>query len=182
MNEYDWSQFHVRMYYLAPIREVFRRFSTQAGLESFYIYRAEHLALDGSRRSPQEVVKAGDRYDWTYVHKFRHGGEFEAVEQDRYLRFTFGEMTVAISFRQVGEATEVDLHQTNCAIDDPDRAWQHLNCRSCWIYFLTNLRSVLACGQDVRDFEHPNWNDSVSISFDVDGDPGMPRPKIRSIA
>ena len=32
-------------------------------------------------------------------------------------------------------------------------------------YFLTNLRSVLAGGPDVRDFGHPEWNDSVSIGW-----------------
>ncbi len=80
-----------------------------------------------------------------------------------------------ISFREVGDAIEVDLHQTGCATQDPERAWQHVNCRSCWIYFLTNLRSVLAGGPDVRDFEHPLWNDSVSIGFDVDAGPGEPR-------
>ena len=175
MEEYDWTQFHVRMYYLAPLEEVFRRFSTQAGLESFFIYHAEHSAADGNRRNADKAVQTGDQYDWTYVHDFQHGGEFEAVEQNRYIRFSFGSMTVAISFNDVGDATEVDLHQTNCAVDDQGRAWQHLNCRSCWIYFLTNLRSVLAGGPDVRDFEHPTWNDSVSIGFDVNAGRGTPR-------
>ncbi len=72
-------------------------------------------------------------------------------------------MRVEIHFRDRGDTTEVDLHQTNCATIDPDRAWQHVNCRSCWIYFMTNLRSVLAGGPDVRDFEHPEWNNSVSL-------------------
>jgi hypothetical protein len=32
MTVYDWSQFHVRMYYLAPLPRVFQYFSTAAGL------------------------------------------------------------------------------------------------------------------------------------------------------
>lgn len=175
MATYDWSQFHVRMYYLAPLSKVYRCFSTAEGLESFFIYTARHLTADGTRRAADEDVQSGDRYHWIYVHDFEHGGTYSLVEPERLIRFTFGAMTVAIRFREVDGATEVDLHQTNCATEDLDRAWQHLNCRSCWIYFLTNLRSVLAGGPDVRDFQHPQWNDSVSIGFDPDAGPGRPR-------
>jgi uncharacterized protein YndB with AHSA1/START domain len=175
MSSYDWSQFHVRMYYLAPIERVFRYFSTAEGLESFFIYKAVHTAADGTSRKPDEQVQAGDRYHWTYVHYFAHGGEFLHVAPNSLVSFTFGTMTVDVHFRDVGEATEVDLHQTNCATVDPGRAWQHVNCRSCWIYFMTNLRSVITGGPDLRDYENPNWNDSVSIGFDPDSDPGQPR-------
>ena len=166
MSDYDWSQFHVHMYYLAPIGEVFRRFSTAAGLESFYIGHAEHEAPDGTARGREEPVQTGDRYAWRYVHDFAHPGTFLDVAPNERVRFTFGDMTVDIRFREVEGATEVALHQTGCATEDPERAWQHVNCRSCWIYFLTNLRSVLAGGPDVRDHEHPQWNDSVSIGWD----------------
>jgi hypothetical protein len=163
------------MYYLAPLEEVFRRFSTAAGLESFFIHQATHIAPDGTQRASDEPAQSGDDYHWTYVHDFAHGGRFEQVEPGRLVRFTFGPMMVDIHFRDLGEATEVDLHQTNCATVDPERAWQHLNCRSCWIYFMTNLRSVLAGGPDIRDHQHPNWNDSVGIGFDPDAGPGQPR-------
>ena len=165
MSAYDWSQFNVCMYYRAPRAEVFRRFATAAGLESFFIGQAEHRAPDGTPRGRDAIVQLGDTYQWTYLHDFAHGGTFLAVEPDRLVRFTFGDMTVQVRLRTVGDATEVDLHQTGCATEDPARAWQHVNCRSCWIYFLTNLRSVLAGGEDLRDRDHPQWNDSVSIGW-----------------
>ena len=175
MDTYDWSQFHVRMYYLAPRAEVFRRFATSAGLESFFIHEARHLGPDKALRAAHETVQTGDRYEWTYVHDFGHEGVYERVIEDSQIRFTFGTMTVDIRFRDVPDATEVHLHQSGCAIEDPDRAWQHVNCRSCWIYFLTNLRSVLAGGPDVRDHAHPQWNDSIGIGFDPAAGPGTPR-------
>ncbi|MFT5376190.1 MAG: hypothetical protein ACI906_003027 [Candidatus Latescibacterota bacterium] len=177
MSAYDWSQFHIRTYYLAPLSHVFRFFSTAAGLQSFFIYKATHVGIDGIVRSPDEQVQTGDHYDWSYVHAFEHGEEFERVESDPLVRFTFGRMKVDVNFKEVGEATEVDLHQTNCATVDPERAWQHVNCRSCWIYFMTNLRSVIAGGPDLRDYEHPTWNDSVGIGFDPGAGPGRPRER-----
>ncbi|NKB71220.1 MAG: hypothetical protein GKR89_29460 [Candidatus Latescibacteria bacterium] len=163
------------MYYLAPLTDVFNRFATAEGLESFFIHKAVHTQANGVPRRPDEQVQTGDRYHWTYVHDFAHDGQFQRVETHQLIEFTFGPMAVAVTFRDAGEATEVDLHQTNCASEDPERAWQHVNCRSCWIYFMTNLRSVLAGGPDVRDHAHPEWNDSVSIGFDPSSGPGQPR-------
>ncbi len=175
MSAYDWSQFHVRMYYLTSLAEVFRYFSTAAGLESFFIHKAVHTGADGTTRGGDDPVYSGDEYQWTYLHDFAHGGHYKRVETNRLVEFTFGDMTVTITFRDLGDAIEVDLHQTNCATMDPDRTWQHVNCRSCWIYFMTNLRSVLAGGPDLRDLDHPNWNDSVSIGFDPSSGPGQRR-------
>lgn len=167
---YDWTQFHVHMYYRASLEEVFRRFATPAGLASFYIDEATFTDADGRRRQSDEQYRAGDAYHFEYVHDYRHGGEVLEVVDGQLVRFTFGPCEVAIRFRTVegagGSAVEVDLHQTGCPLEDPERAWLHLNCRSCWIYFFTNLRSVLAGGPDIRDRDEPTWNDSVSIGWD----------------
>ena len=136
-----------------------------------------HTGPDGQVRGQDEPVQAGDTYHWNYVHDYSHGGRFERVVDRRLVEFTFGSMCVSIRFAEVGDAVEVDLHQTGCAQNDPERAWQHVNCRSCWIYFLTNLRSVLAGGPDLRDFDHPDWNDSVSIAFATGMAPGLPRAR-----
>ncbi|MCP5065737.1 MAG: hypothetical protein GY946_04150 [bacterium] len=165
MDGYDWTQFHVHMYHRAPLDEASRRFATAGGLESFYIRDAEHPASDGSPRGRDEVVQSGDTYHWSYMHDFAPGGTFLAVDPSRLVHFTFGNMEVAARFRSMAGASEVALHQTGCASEDPDRAWQHVNCHSCWVYSLTNLRSVLAHGADLRDRDHPAWNDSVGIGW-----------------
>ena len=105
MSSYDWSQFYVHMYYDAPLAEVFRRFSTAAGLESFFIYQARHEAADGTARAADEQVQPGDQYYWTYVHDFGHGGHFTDVVAERLVTFSFGDMQVTVSFQEVGELT-----------------------------------------------------------------------------
>lgn len=164
-DNYDWTEFELSMYYQRSRSEVFRSWATSRGLESFFIARAEHTSPDGEVRDPDEIVQAGDDYRWSYLHDFQHSGSYMAVEPDERLTFTFGPMTVDIGFRDVQAGTEVHLHQTNCAPIDPDRVWQHLNCRGCWIYFMTNLRAVLHSGIDLRDYENPDLNDSVSVGW-----------------
>ena len=110
MSTYDWSQFHVRMYYLAPLEEVFRYFSTGAGLEEFFIKTALNTSQGGNARRPDEPVQTGDTYAWKY----------ELVEPNKLIRFTFGTMMVDIHFREVDGSTEVDLHQMKCATTDHD--------------------------------------------------------------
>ena len=141
--------------------------SDGAGLASFFIGEASHASPDGEVRAPDEVVRPGDRYRWRFLHGFELQGSFTAVERDRLVAFTFGPMTVTVTLREVDDAVEIDLHQAGCAREDPQRAWDHLNCRSCWILFLMNLRSQLRGGPDLRDHDRPAWNDSVSIGFDA---------------
>lgn len=177
---YDWSEFELSMYYLRPRPEVFRSWATSRGLESFFIARAEHTSAEGDARGRDEIVQAGDEYHWSYVHDFQHAGRYIAVEMDERLTFSFGPMTVDIGFREFESGTEVHLHQTGCAVTDPDRMWHHVNCRSCWIYFMTNLRAVLHSGVDLRDHEHPALNDSVSVGWnrpDRSGEPGISQPE-----
>lgn len=164
-ESYDWSQFHVQMYYPAPVDDVFNRWATPKGLASFFLEEAVHRSQGGSVRGPEEMAQTGDAYEWSYLHHFKHGGTFTQVVENELLAFTFGSMAVSIRFSEHEGATLVDLHQTGCSTEDPQRAWDHVNCRSCWIYFMTNLRSVLQGSPDLRDRAHPLWNDSISIGF-----------------
>ena len=110
-----------------------------------------------------------DDTDWERMGSFANVlaavGEFLEVDPPRFVAFTFGSMRVAVTVRAVDEDVEVRLEQTGCAPTDPERAWQHLNCRSCWVYFLTNLKSVLEHGIDLRDRSRPGRNDAVSIGW-----------------
>ncbi|MBT3634770.1 MAG: hypothetical protein HN729_08910 [Candidatus Marinimicrobia bacterium] len=53
---YDWSQFHVHMYYLMLLEQVFHYFSTAKGLGSFFNHKAVHTAGDGTHRKSDEQV------------------------------------------------------------------------------------------------------------------------------
>ncbi len=48
---------------------------------------------------------------------------------------------------------------------ESDKASSHLNCRSCWVFFLTNLKSVLENKYDLRE-QDPNLSDCVSVHFE----------------
>lgn len=106
-------------------------------------------------------------YHWRWLHDFELDGQVLEVEPERRVSYTFGAaMRIDVTFANRDGAVEVCVHQSGCATEDPDRAWQHLNCRSCWVYFLTNLKSVLEHGTDLRDHDRPQWTDAVSIGWE----------------
>ena len=73
-------------------------------------------------------------------------------------------MTVTLRFADAGAQTELHLTQTGIS-DTPDgHVFGHLNCRSCWIFFLTNLKSVLESGPDLRD-QDPARVSSMEVGF-----------------
>jgi len=165
-DAYDWTQFTVHMHYRAPLDRVLAAWTTAEGLSSFFIGSARHESEDGVERAQGEPSVAGDRYAWDFLHGFHLDGRLLPCEGDERVAFTFGGgLRVGVSFRERDDAVEVRLHQTGCATEDPARAWQHVNCRSCWIYFMLNLKSVLENGADLRDHQHPVRNDSVSIGY-----------------
>jgi hypothetical protein len=78
--------------------------------------------------------------------------------------FTFGSLRVSVRFAAVDGQTELHLVQTGIP-DSPDgRVFGHLNCRSCWIFFLTNLKAVLDAGTDLRD-QNPARVSSMEVGF-----------------
>ncbi|MBI93180.1 MAG: hypothetical protein CME05_08200 [Gemmatimonadaceae bacterium] len=74
---------------------------------------------------------------------------------------TFGSMEVEVSFESVEGGTKVVLQQSGIE----DKVFSHMNCRSCWLYFMTDLKSVLEHGIDLRDHDHPDRASSMEVGY-----------------
>ena len=145
-TDYDWSRFELTFFYYRPVEEVFRAWATPAGMESFFI---KECRTSGPKDA---LVAAGDEYRFRYVQPFEHGGRCLAMTENELLSFTFGSMEVVVTFEVIEGGTKVVLSQSGIE----DQVFSHMNCRSCWLYFMTNLKSVLEHGIDLRDHDHPD--------------------------
>ena len=163
-DKYDWSTFRITFYYNAHIIRVFRTFTQAAGLESFFIARSLYTAVDGRVRDDDESPNKGDRYDWRFRHNLELSGEIiEYIEKEQF-SFSFGDMQVDLYFRVFDDQTEVELVQSNIPLTDEGRVAGHLNCRSCWVFFMTNLSSILDHGKDLRD-DNAELASSMEVGF-----------------
>jgi uncharacterized protein YndB with AHSA1/START domain len=166
MADYDWSRFQITYYYSASRADVFSAWSTQAGLESFMLARARFRSgqVNGVERQSMEPAQAGDKYLWHWNHGFQLEGNVLIASNEENFAFTFGSMHVAIRLREFQEQTELLLEQTGIDNTESGRLWGHLNCRSCWVFFLTNLQSVLERSHDLRNHQTDRVS-SMEVGF-----------------
>jgi uncharacterized protein YndB with AHSA1/START domain len=150
-SSYDWSRFSITFYYNAHITRVFRLWTEAEGLESFFIERCIYTNSRDEARDNSERPEVGDSYSWQFRHDFSLEGEVTAYVDKKQFSFTFGQMHVDVYFRVLNNQTEVQLVQTMIPSTAEGQVFGHLNCRSCWTFFLTNLSSVLDSGKDLRD-------------------------------
>lgn len=151
-------------YYDQTVEELFAAWATSDGLESFFLEIASFVSTTGAERNKDEVAESGDSYAWKWRHDASLEGKIINVEYNRRIEFTFGNMNVVIDFTKVGEQTELHLVQTGIPDTDHGRVFGHLNCRSCWIFFLTNLKSVLDGNRDLRAGD-PSQVSSMEVGF-----------------
>ena len=162
VEKYSWAQFNISYYYPAPIEVVFSKWATCSGLESFFIQKISLSALNGERRLPNQIFQASDNYEWTWRHGFSLKGKIIEVEKNKFLAFSFGNMKISIYFKSRGAKTLVHLVQNQINEDEAGKVMGHLNCRSCWVFFMTNLKSILLNGTDLRDDEP-----AIASAFEV---------------
>lgn len=162
---HDWSSFDVFLYIDAPVDRVMEYWRTTGGLQSFFI---ADIAVGSTEDSPagETRIKSGDPYTWRWIHGHRLSGEFLQADKAA-VGFTFGgDYRVTVDATGAGDGSLLHLNQRGMADSESERVSGSLNCRSCWIYFLVNLKSVLEAGNDLRD-HNPETADSVSVGYNL---------------
>lgn len=162
----EWSGFDVWLYMEAAPAAVMERWRSVDGLQSFFIAKATVIDQSGNTRDKRAFAEAGDRYSWRGIHPYEGNGRVLKSSPDRF-GFTFGlRFEVEVSVLTHGTGTLFHLHQKGMLDTKQDRVHGTLNCRCCWINFITTLKSQLEHGVDLRDHD-PVTADSISVGFNV---------------
>lgn len=163
--DYDWSFFDVYMDIRAPIEGVFDAWATAAGMERFFVRTWVASTSAGGERAGEERSEVGDSFTAAFHHPLEFAGRVLEAEAPGRFAFTFGPMQVAVTLHEHEGVTRVHVRQSNIATDPEGMVMQHMNCRSCWVYYLMNLKSVLEHGADLRDGDRPIADNIISIPF-----------------
>lgn len=163
-GQYDWTTFSLTFYYNAHITRVFRTWTTAEGLESFFIERCVFSDVMGNPREVTERPEINDAYSWQFRQDFAVEGKILDLIDREKLSFSFGDMLVDIYFRVYGDQTEVQLVQSDIPTTPDGQVFGHLNCRTCWTFFMTNLSSVLDHNHDLRD-QNPELVSSMEVGY-----------------
>ncbi len=154
-SHHDWSRFLLRVNVKTSLQKIYDAWATQAGLESWFLRQAEFARPDGILREKTEHFQKGDAYEWRW-----HGYPDDVVERREVLEangrdllsFRFsGDCVVTVrAFEEAGE-TICELVQENIQLDEQSRINYYHGCSIGWTFYLTNLKSILEGGLDLRN-------------------------------
>ncbi|MFZ2905432.1 MAG: SRPBCC domain-containing protein, partial [Cyclobacteriaceae bacterium] len=152
--------FALRITIKADPQRIYDAWATQQGLESWFLRKAEFTMPDGNIRDRSSHVDKGDAYEWLW---FGYGDDTmerrEVLEANgkNLLRFVFtGGCLVTVFIKHEHGETIAELKQENIPLEDDPKMNLCLNCSAGWTFYLTNLKSILEGGIDLR-----NKNDKI---------------------
>jgi uncharacterized protein YndB with AHSA1/START domain len=135
--------------------QVYKAWSTQQGLESWFLRRAEFTRPDGRLKDRFEPIEKDDQYLWIW-----HGYGDDVYEQRKIIEsngtnsicFEFtGNSIVTVNARTERGETICELIQERIPYADDITDHLYILCGEGWTFYLTNLKSILEGGIDLRN-------------------------------
>lgn len=134
--------------------KVFEYVSTGSGLSKWFIGSADYFYNDKSIRFGKDTAQKGDSFLWKWLNKDLELKGIVTDSDDKCeFGFTFGSsFFVNIKLSESGDRTKLVLTQSY-QDSATDNEFGFINCCVCWVFFLTNLKSVIEHGIDLRETE-----------------------------
>ena len=152
---YNWKQFTKRIPINASAKAIYAAWTTQQGLESWFLRIAQFTKADNTLRRKNSHAEAGDIYKWLW-----YGYDDTVVEEREILsangwdllKFSFsGGCIVTVSIKQEGTETVCELVQDMPMEDEEEQQHFFIDCGNGWGFYMANLKSVLEGGLDLRN-------------------------------
>ena len=150
-----WTTFTVTADFDTDARSIYEAWATSAGLESWFLRKAEFYTIAGRLREPHEFILKEDTYEWYW-----HGFDDSAVEKGvvlevnsiDFLKFTFsGGSIVNVSITTKNGLAIVELTQENIPEESDPSKNLYVQCQIGWTFYLANLKSIIEGGVDLRN-------------------------------
>lgn len=136
LEDYEWTQFKQKEYIIAPLEDVFLKWTTPKGITGWFIKDAEYESEDGKIKTSDEIVKQHDKYTWMFHTGYEMKGKILEVINNSSFKFTFGkkepgsdeDVIVNITFKEEDGMTEIELTQGNIADNEYGKVNYNLSC------------------------------------------------------
>lgn len=147
----DWARFSRAIYITTTPATAYSMWATAAGLTRWWLARARYLPATGEARDKKAPAQPGDTFEWGWYEGAELTGTvLEANGKDRF-SFTFGgKVTVLVTLTVVGDRVRVELEQAGMAATPAGQKF-FISCTTAWGAYLTNMKSVLEGGLDLRE-------------------------------
>jgi uncharacterized protein YndB with AHSA1/START domain len=155
MTDNKWTSFKIAGDYNTDIRSLYEAWATTAGIEKWFLRKANFYTVPRRTREPHEFVMTEDTYKWYwYGHSddtAEKGCILEANGTDK-LKFTFsgGSIVTVCLYRRNGVSV-VELNQDNIPPEADLSKNLYVQGQIGWTFYLANLKSVVEGGVDLRN-------------------------------
>ena len=155
MIDNKWTSFKVTGDYNTDIRSLYEAWATPAGLEKWFLRKANFYTIPRRARGPEEFIMKEDTYEW-YWHgwgdEVGEKGEILEANGTDLVKFTFAkDCIVTVSFYSRNGVSIVELTQENIPIEDDPAKSLFVQCQTGWLFYMANLKSILEGGVDLRN-------------------------------
>jgi uncharacterized protein YndB with AHSA1/START domain len=153
----NWTEFKLRVNTNASVEKAYAAVATPAGLESWFLRKADITTGGGGGelRQPGDKIQKGDEYEFRWhghPDSMSHKGKILAVDGKSQFSFTFSQdLPVSISVYKECDETIVELVEMFDPAEQEASKKHYLGNMKGWIFFLINLKSVLEGGLDMRN-------------------------------
>ncbi|RFZ90866.1 SRPBCC domain-containing protein [Mucilaginibacter conchicola] len=155
MEDIRWKKFTLCGDFTTDLRSLYMAWATPAGLEKWFLRKADFYSITHRLRTGDEQIQKGDAYTW-YWHGYgneemQKGTVIDANGHDM-IRFTFsGDSIVTVSFKTLNGLVIIEIEQTNIPQQDDPEKNLLVQCQIGWTFYLANLKSVTEGGKDLRN-------------------------------
>ena len=150
---YDWSKFTLRINIQTSKQAIYDAWTTKELIELWFLKTAETFNGNDQEKDPFDAFEKGDKYRWWWYgfEDSESGSILEANGTDEFA-FTFSKAgDCYIRIYDEHEETIMELNQINIPTDERSQHEFHLGCKMGWTFFLSNLKSILEGGIDLRN-------------------------------
>lgn len=149
-----FAEFKLRVNVGTSIENAYRAWASPSGISSWFL-RMTYKDKDGRARSAEELAQEGDEYALSLTTSpdtvVCTGKVLKANGRDLF-SFSFSKgCPVTISIYREQEETIVQLIESNLPTDEETIRKHFVGDTKGWIFYLTNLKSVLEGGLDLRN-------------------------------
>jgi uncharacterized protein YndB with AHSA1/START domain len=150
-NNFDWSQFTQRVAVAAPVEKVFKMWTDPEQMRKWFLDDAKmQLKKDGN-------------YEWTWIGGYKEKGKILSIRKPSKLTFTFAGSICEVDIKKDKRGSLVNLHQYKIPVTEQHKSGTHLTCSNGWTFYLTNLKTYMEYGIDLRETNLKNLKEGTVL-------------------
>lgn len=151
-KNFNMERFHHSIYLNKPAGEVYDLFGKAGGLTKWFIGESVYTTSSGKKRGDNEYIETSDENYWHWLAKdLSISGKVLEAAEGKKVKFTFGNaFIVSMEAKEDSGRTLFTLKQEYSGGGEKND-FAHINCCVCWAFFITNMKSVLEFGHDLRE-------------------------------